>query len=347
MPTLTLLARGAIPDAHWFETVGLGAPGAIAQWREAMPPRLTRQLARARFGERWADPDPVPLSLPEERWLAGRFGLQPPDTFAAYALRARDPQAAGWCVRPVHLHVGRDHVILGDAAPALDDAEADALFEAAREEFVHEGLSLLRHGPALWSFPQWPHGPLEASSADCAAGRNLERHLPRGEGARPWRRVANAVQMAWHAHPVNAAREAASRPAINGLWLEGRADAEPESPYTHVCGADGAFADALAGLAGALRADRPVARGAPTPVLECIEGFRAARIAGDWTAWLDAWHEFDRLLAPLDGAAIELVLTGERTRWHATLAPHPRWWRWPARREDFVGRLARAEAPAT
>lgn len=344
MPTLTLLARGAIPDAHWFDAVGLGAAAALAHWREAMPSRLVRQLARARFGETWVDPDAVPRALPEERWLAGCFGLEAPDTVAAFALRAHEPEAAGWCVRPVHFHVGRDHVVLGDPAPAIDAAEADALFEAARDECAHEGLSLRRHGPTVWSVPNWPHGALEASSADCAAGRNLERYLPRGEGARPWRRVANAVQMAWHAHPVNAARERAGRPAVNGLWLEGRADGTPGVPYAHVCGASGTFADALAGLAGSRRAERPAALGVPTPVLECADGFRAARVAGDWQAWLAAWADLDRLLAPLDGAAIELVLTGERTRMHATLAAHPRWWRWPGRGQDFVARLAPAEA---
>jgi hypothetical protein len=52
------------------------------------------------------------------------------------------------------------------------------------------------------------HGPIHA-------------HLPRGDHAKAWRRWLSEIQMLLHEHPVNAARDAAGRAPVTGLWLSG------------------------------------------------------------------------------------------------------------------------------
>ena len=44
---------------------------------------------------------------------------------------------------------------------------------------------------------------------------------PSPDGAINWMRLQNELQMVLHAHPVNAAREDAGKPTINGVWFWG------------------------------------------------------------------------------------------------------------------------------
>src|SRR5690606_38216705 len=78
---------------------------------------------------------------------------------------------------------------------------------------------------------------------------------------RPWRRLLNEIQMAWHEHPVNEARVARGVPPVNALWLYGGARAWPATPA------------------------------APAEVATELD---APHRAGDWAAWLEALAELDR-----------------------------------------------------
>jgi hypothetical protein len=53
------------------------------------------------------------------------------------------------------------------------------------------------------------------------AGRSVDPLLPYGEDALAWHRRFNEVQMLFHEHPVNQAREAAGEPSINSVWFWG------------------------------------------------------------------------------------------------------------------------------
>ena len=54
------------------------------------------------------------------------------------------------------------------------------------------------------------------------AGRRLNDWWKQDAETRPWRRLLNEIQMAWHDHPVNEARARGVAP-VNALWLYGGA----------------------------------------------------------------------------------------------------------------------------
>lgn len=123
------------------------------------------------------------------------------------------------------------------------------------------------------------------------AGQDLGDWWPTESAWRSWRKRVNEIQMAWHDHPVNQARELRGLPPINSVWLYGGAKGfEPKTnPQTQ-------WLDALA--------------------------WSATR--DDWSSWLEAWATIeDSLLAA--GPDTEIVLTGEDRIVHLHNAPK-RWW---------------------
>jgi hypothetical protein len=73
-----------------------------------------------------------------------------------------------------------------------------------------------------------------------ASGTNIFDHLPAdAKGKIHWRRLQNELQMLLSQHPVNAAREAAGKLAINGIWFWGAGalsepPPEPQEPNRSV-----------------------------------------------------------------------------------------------------------------
>ncbi|MGE0808481.1 MAG: hypothetical protein AB7L76_23280, partial [Burkholderiaceae bacterium] len=192
---------------------------------------LARCLARARLVRHDTDNAVVPHELPHEAWLRRRFGIT--GSVAAAALPSTTPALL---IRPVHLHVGLDHLRL--APLHLLDIEADdarALAETARRMLSDSGLQIDVEHATHWALTAQPGSAdgarlledlaaLHARSARMAEGRSIDAYSPAGTAARQWRRLSTEVQMAWFEHPVNQRREAEGRPAINSLWLEGRTD---------------------------------------------------------------------------------------------------------------------------
>ena len=182
--------------------------------RAAAYPRLARLLGRAR----WA-----PRDFSPEAALLNAFGF-PPD-FAWARLTARidllSAEAAEDFLRcdPVYLHADPNKVLLY-AAPALEDAEADALLATLRRDFPELGL---RRGaqPGRWYLRRPPDIDGRAPSVHWLHGRSLSPHLPQAREHRSWRQLLNELQMALHDHPVNEARAARGLPPVNGLWICG------------------------------------------------------------------------------------------------------------------------------
>ena len=184
-----------------------------------------------------------------------------------------------------------------------------------------------------------------------AAGRNVDAYLPRGEPSRRWRKILNEVQMTWFESTVNRARDARGAPALNMLWLDGRASAALPPGAGAIVSRD----EALAGLAMAGGA-RAVDPGAVLPgiadlreiaaagdVVLDVPGWAQARRQGDAQAWLEAWRGFDAWIArvgldrgiPAGFSGVHAVLTGERRRLELRAHAVP-WWR-PGRRIDPIG----------
>ncbi len=167
-----------------------------------------------------------------ERWLRARLGLAPEAAVAAAAAWVDGCPDASWRLDPVHLHVGLDHLVLTDPdALHMTTDESHALAEAIRPLLSEESLALDTPLPHRWYLREIEPGrplALHTHSLWVANGRSVEAYLPQGADARRWRRLVNAVQMTWFAHPVNRAREQRGLPTVNSLWIEGRCP--PASP---------------------------------------------------------------------------------------------------------------------
>ena len=166
-------------------------------------------------------------------------------------------------LQPVHLHIARDHLVLTDPRQLMiDEQSSRAMFESARllfEELGHE----LRYGDARhWFVRADTWQTLRTTTPDAATGHNVDVWLPSGEHAREWRRLHNEIQMLWHTHPLNEAREANGQPRINALWLWGGASPE-HSPAKH-------------------------------DTLTIDDSLISPALADDWGRWLLAMQEIER-----------------------------------------------------
>jgi hypothetical protein len=253
------------------------------------------------------------LSPPHEAALArlagwpGRDGNWPVAAWCA----ARDgvvidgagaPDAGLGLITPVHWRIGQEITLTDPLQLELNDAESHALFDAVCPAFDDLGWRLY-WGSALRWYAAAPILRGQAcASLDRVVGRNVDLWLPRGADARLLRRLQVEVQMTWHEHPVNEAREARGLPAVNSFWLSG-------------CGVPSA-----APLPAGLRLDERL--GAPL-------------LAGDWASWCQAWQTLDAgpvtelLSQARAGSAVTLTLCGERLArsWRTPLVSPSLWQR--------------------
>ncbi|MDP2134728.1 MAG: hypothetical protein Q8J99_14090, partial [Sulfuritalea sp.] len=152
--------------------------------------------------------------------LAACTGFELPLPAAALrrlALGASPDDSGDWlCLDPVRLNFHERSLILDDPRNLrLERAEADALAAALAPTLAGLGqLELIT--PGHWNLRLAATAPPFPDLPD-AAGRAVAP-LPGGATHAPWRQALNEAQMVLHAHPVNRAREAAGKPAVNSLW---------------------------------------------------------------------------------------------------------------------------------
>lgn len=262
--------------------------------------------------------------LPHEAWLAHRLGLsRAPDSapFATATMRGygQAPAEGHWLlVHPVHVQIARNHLLMGDQRQLpLDEADGRALFEAAKPYFDEIGKPLSYGDAATWFVRADDWSALRAASPDAATGQNLNAWMPEGDAARATRKLQNEVQMLWHEHPVNQARQARGLAPVNSFWLWGGADAaagaaDPPPLFTDAC------PPWLAALA------EPRRRQAALPAvlqeeraLVVLGQLTGAGLAADWSEWLLHMQRLEQewfapLLAALKSGALgqlDLVLS--------------------------------------
>lgn len=370
--TISILCAGALALPG-----GTGDDARTALLARHAPPDdgpLARLLARARPPRLRHDDAPAPRELPDETWLRERFGAAEGASVAAHAAhalagldlaRAESPdwlESTTLLLRPVHLHVGLDHLVLAvPQADEIDATEAEALAGAANRLFADDGLFWTAHTPCAWTLRARTEaarirlralGTLQCRSARLAAGRNIDAWQPEGEAARAWRALVNELQMLWFEHPVNLAREAAGRPVLNSVWLEGRAGAASVRAFDAVLTAD----DAVAGLAMSAGSEVSALGPQATPedfirmvaIQENVNSilidpgwWRLAVSRADPAAWREGWIRLDALVARLTatGERIETIaLTGERDLLEFAPRASDRWALW--RRRPLAALLA-------
>jgi hypothetical protein len=307
-------------------------------------PGLSTLLARASPAPRLAGSDAATAdgfarALPHEAMLVQRFGGSAglvaggsppiaPDLMQSLGLTV---EPGYWLVvQPVHYHIARDHLVLTDArALELSEADAHSLFLCAQTCFASAGLHLEYGSPQYWFVEAERHRDLHTASPDAACGHNIDIWMPQGDSARAWRKLQNEVQMEWHAHAVNEARERAGMVPVNSLWLWGGADMQvldsapstaPAAPLVSAKAApDASSTTAMPALFGfdnwfaafATHASVSLPQATVTDVLASLADRRlvlqddliAPALAGDWDTWRSRLQALDtEWFAPLRGA---------------------------------------------
>ncbi|MGO4328341.1 hypothetical protein AB4Z48_24730 [Cupriavidus sp. 2TAF22] len=337
MTHLTLIVPFSVPPGAATEAHGGGNNAMLeALLRQLELPALGKLLTRASPGPRERHDDPFLRSLPHERWLAGRAGLDTVRVPSAPFMRLADMAAAGtpgaddgqaWaCLQPVHIHAARDHLVLMNPVHLrLRAGEAAALYEAVSGLLQESGIALETPQPDRWYLPEAAFGPLVAASPLRATGRNIDAWMQSGERARDWRRLQNEIQMTWHDHPVNQAREAAGEQTVNSVWLHGGGKLQAVPRLADTALTDDAFLRGLALAGGGACRPAPPRFGAidatPAPgrTMVLLEDAVEAHIGEDWGLWIERMHALEAswfapaLAALEDGTlpALTLVLAGD------------------------------------
>jgi hypothetical protein len=237
------------------------------------------------------------LSPPHERALAHAFGLSAADGCIPWA--AREAQQTGlsragsdepWGMLTLcHWEVAIDEVVLDHPCDmAIDEAESQALLEAARPFFQEDGIVLRRSAsPGRWLARGEVFRALPTASVDRAAGRPISEWAPLSDALKPVRKLQNEMQMLLYTQRVNDERIARGVPPINSFWLSGT---------------------------GVLAAVKPSA-----DFPETVDTLRAPALHDDGAAWSAAWQALDAgpvaelLAACRQGADVRLTLCGDRS----------------------------------
>ena len=328
----------------------LALPGALlppefpatqrAQLFDGAPlPRLQKLVGRS--GARQTLDCDIATAAPLECWLAQCFAI-PAGLSAPYcAALDQAPVAAQacWQLQPVHLHIARDHLVLTDPALLhITPEEGAALCASIAPLFAELHWQLHATQPARWYVQPPTPLQLQAGSPAAAIGRNIDHYLPSGADARQWKRLMNEVQMVWHTHPVNEAREARGELTINSVWLHGGGSAVPIPQHQFdAVHADTHYARALAHASGAESGPPyPAPRLTHARTLQIAPQLQEAWMAQDWYRWREHWQALEQdffapLLLVLDRRILKrltLVLCGEAQAIEITITPNDLWKFW-------------------
>jgi hypothetical protein len=152
---------------------------------------------------------------------------------------------------PVLLAADRDDLILVQRIDDLAVEESSALETTLNRHFASDDWHFVAARPDAW-FARSPRTPaISTTPFDTARAKGVFPHLPRGVDGGVWQRWQNEIGMLLHEHPINAARLAAGRPDVTGIWFwgGGRLSDVVGLPATTVCAAAGRVGDLARGVA--------------------------------------------------------------------------------------------------
>jgi hypothetical protein len=285
----------------------------------SLAPDLLRDVAMPHLARVLAHGTPDAVAWPAQRALASwqawvfavRAGVPVESVNVAelWAMACGVPPASGrWLAEPAHFRIAKDHLRLADIAGlAVTLAEARTLLAAIEPVLEDAGWHVDTIEPATlkhWFLSRRDDAAISAPAIDRAIGDNVAAWQPRTTGALSsegdagslaWRRCVNEVQMIWFGHPVNDAREAAGRDAINTLWLSG--NGAPRTPLPRY-----AAVDASLPLLAALPIEPDASR-----TLESFDRLIAPARADDWSTWRDELAALDARI----GAIVDAQRAGD------------------------------------
>jgi hypothetical protein len=322
------------------------------------PPELANDLVRAlqapalaallsrHSGFEYSIYDNDSRVLPHEAWLAHALGLASapdrPDTGAPLAsavmrgcgLQKEAAEGHWFMLQPAHVHISRTHMLLSDLRGLqLSEADSRALYELARPLCEEIGKPLLHGAPGLWFLRADDWAELRTASPDVTSTQTMSDWLPEGAHARDFRKLQNEIQMLWHEHPVNEARQARGLQPVNSCWLWGGSG--PTAPTGRVAIAGGT--EWMAALSAAQPdAEQLITQGGNAMLADLISPAQV----GDWADWLARMQRIEQdwfapLLAALKAgrlARVTLVLS-HRNGWTtvaSTGMAQRKFWRKPS-----------------
>lgn len=298
--------------------------------RELKMPALAMLLARGKPLSRHSNDD-FSRALPHELLLAQRFGLQTTSDncspqLAAGVIRMFDlpAQSGFWFImQPAHLHIARDHLVLTDPRQLnLSEQDARALFDTVQPLFEESNRTLLYGDATTWLLRADDLQTLQTSTPDAASGHNIDIWMPHGEQARDWRRLQNEVQMHWHTHPVNDAREMRGLKPVNSVWLWGGASAPAQTMQTQ---SPTLFTTEEASTLFKTLAAKTITAASPQDILAnptsngllILEDLIGPALTGDWAEWLVRFQTLENVwFAPL----LDAIKTGKLDTLSITLS---------------------------
>ena len=120
---------------------------------------------------------------------------------------------------PAHLAADRDQlVMLPQSLLQVQPQEASALAETFNRTYAADGYGLEVPHPERW-YLRLPAAIACVTHAPASlAGQPVIDYMPAGDGATLLKQLMNEVQMLFHGHAVNQARETAGIPVINSFW---------------------------------------------------------------------------------------------------------------------------------
>lgn len=190
-------------------------------------PALTRFESVDGFGRRLARADRLEPGAGNERAVGACFQWSG-DGFPVAALvrehLAHDAGEHRWmCADLAHVKPDMTGVrLLACANLDVTRDEADALVASLQPLFADSDLILQATLPSRWHVRVPTHADVPPMDSPAAVlGDDLIDHLPEGSTGKRWRQLLNEVQIILHQHPVNEARAAQGKPALNSLWFWG------------------------------------------------------------------------------------------------------------------------------
>jgi hypothetical protein len=212
--------------------------------------------------------------------------------------------SSGYLLRadPVHLRADQSSLRLFDSRSfSVTREEAGELTAAFNDFYAERGWRLEAPRPQRWylSLPSDPG--IGTTPIGDVVGQSIEPCLPRGEAAADWHALLNEIQMLFHEHPVNSARELRGEPAINSLWFWGGGGL-PQALQTRAdrMVTDHPFGMGLAQQAGIIRGDVPenadelLAEAGDGLLLLVLDALDGPAQYGDIESWLGGLQQLEQ-----------------------------------------------------
>lgn len=206
------------------------------------------------------------------------------------SLGGREQAPELWCLTPLALDDGR----VQPERPELEEREFMELTFAIEPVFLKAGLRI-QIWDTSWFLTRREDWAVTTAPAMALPWLNYDDAPVEGEAADEIRSLLAQTRAILADHPVNAARRAAGKPAVDALWISGGGHEELFFPPTLIrsVASDDAAVRGWANAAGILleRIGKDTGKWPDAPhgdVIAVIEDLYPAWLARDWKAWAEA-----------------------------------------------------------